>query len=136
MFGIEGASTNLEVENRDPILHSWILFKNATLANIAHVPGAPPVKVPIKKPGLYELHCSPHPWERAFRMVVPHPYYARTDAKGAFVIDGVPSGKYTAVVWAEGFAPLETALDVNGPKVTFAPVLAEAHLGAALKATL
>jgi plastocyanin len=48
-------------------------------------------KHPIK------VGCNLHPWMTAWVFVVPHPWVAVTDEKGAFAIAGVPPGKYS--VW-------------------------------------
>jgi hypothetical protein len=86
-YGLEQPEITMDVENRDPILHSWVSSLGArTLANTAHPPGAPALKVRFKEPGLYQITCAPHPWERAFRFIVPHPYSrsaAPTEASGS-----------------------------------------------------
>jgi plastocyanin len=48
---------------------------------------------PQKAPVL--IGCSIHPWMRAWVYVVPHPWFAVSDAQGRFRIDGVPPGEYT-----------------------------------------
>jgi hypothetical protein len=40
------------------------------------------------------------------------PYYAVTDGRGAFRIDGIPAGSYKVVMWHEGFRP--RGLDRDG----------------------
>lgn len=46
-----------------------------------------------KKPVV--IGCSLHSWMRAWVYVVPHPWFAVTDAEGKFRIAKVPPGKYT-----------------------------------------
>lgn len=41
------------------------------------------------------IGCPIHAWMRAWIQVVPHAYFAVTDAHGAFRIDKLPPGKYT-----------------------------------------
>ena len=41
------------------------------------------------------MGCSLHGWMRAWVYVVPHPWFAVSDAQGEFKIEGVPAGKYT-----------------------------------------
>ena len=36
-------------------------------------------------------------------MVVPHPYYAVTDANGNFELTQIPPGEYELVAWHEGW---------------------------------
>ena len=54
------------------------------------------------EPGIVEARCEAHPWVRAYVAVFDHPYFAITDAKGAFAIDQLPAGTYTVKVWHEG----------------------------------
>jgi len=42
-----------------------------------------------------QIACSLHGWMRAWVYVVPHPWFAVSDTKGEFTIEGVPPGKYT-----------------------------------------
>lgn len=110
-FGLAGEAI-LELENRDPILHTWAArLGQKQLLNTAQVPHMPAIKWKVKEAGLYELTCAPHPWERAFRMVVPHPYFTLTTPAGDFEITGVPRGQYTMTVWAEGIEPTQVAVD-------------------------
>jgi plastocyanin len=60
---------------------------------------------PERTPG--EVTCDIHPWMRAWWMVLDHPYFAVTDAKGYFEIKNAPAGTQKVVVWQE-------ALDKNG----------------------
>jgi plastocyanin len=41
------------------------------------------------------IGCSLHHWMRAWVYVVPHPWFAVSDDRGRFRIEGVPPGKYT-----------------------------------------
>ena len=127
-----GKKTPLMLVNKDPILHSWIgtLEGGKPGKNVPTPAGFPPMKYKLKKPGLYELTCAPHPWERAWQMAVPHPYYAMADADGKFSIGDVPGGTYKATVWAEGFMATEMDVTVGS---ALAGELTEANLTAALK---
>jgi plastocyanin len=49
--------------------------------------------VPQKHP--VQIGCPIHPWMRAWVYVVPHPWFAVTDARGGFTLKDVPPGKHT-----------------------------------------
>ena len=40
---------------------------------------------------------------RAYVGVLPHPFFAVSDASGKFEIKGVPAGTYTVVAWHEKY---------------------------------
>jgi hypothetical protein len=45
--------------------------------------------------------CSIHHWMRCYIQVFKHPYFAVTDADGAFTIKNAPAGKYRLMAWQE-----------------------------------
>jgi hypothetical protein len=53
------------------------------------------------------------PWTHAWLAVFDHPYYAVTDAKGVFTIDGVPPGKYTLKAWHDRAPVAAQSVDVG-----------------------
>lgn len=126
--------TKLELENRDPILHSWqVYFKGEVKDNKAHPSKMPNAQFNVSDPGLYELKCAPHAWERAFRWAVPHPYFARTDEEGQFEIAGLPEGDYTVDIWSEGLRVKRLWLPVHDDKLTLERTFGVDDLGKALK---
>ena len=96
-----------------------LLIKNsdATLHNIHSLPKinkefnfAMPKVVKEKKstfsksePNPFYIKCDVHPWMKTWVLVSDHPYFAVTDAKGNFSIDGIPAGTYEVVCWQEKF---------------------------------
>ena len=50
---------------------------------------------------MVRFKCDVHPWMAAYVGVVAHPYFAVTDAYGAFDIKGLPPGTYTLEAWHE-----------------------------------
>jgi hypothetical protein len=50
--------------------------------------------------------------------VVSHPYFAVTDATGAFTIANVPAGKQTLQVWHEQYGALTQTVDVKAGGTT------------------
>lgn len=64
--------------------------------------------------GLIEVRDDLHPWVRAYIAVAPHPFVSVTEADGQFRFDGVPSGRYTLVVWSEVLGTRTRELTVTG----------------------
>lgn len=90
----------VEIRNSDPVLHN-VFFQKSTAANptfnFAQSAGAAPSDKVFPNPEvLIKLVCSVHPWMAGYVGVVPHPFFAVTDAQGVFELPpNLPAGKYT-----------------------------------------
>ena len=95
--------STLEIVNSDPILHDMQARVGETLLF--------DVALPIRNfriherldyPGVVKLASGAgHTWMSAYVVVQEHPYYARTDARGAYTINAIPPGTYQLRVWHE-----------------------------------
>lgn len=56
--------------------------------------------------------CNVHGWMRAYVGVMANPYFAVTDADGAFKIPNLPPGTYTIGLWHETFGPQEQKVTI------------------------
>ena len=65
-------------------------------------------------PGVAPLLCNVHPEMAAYIVVSPTPYFAETDAGGAYAIKDVPDGSYTVVAWHEGAKTQSKPVTVKG----------------------
>ena len=61
---------------------------------------------------MMRLGCDIHSWMTAYVGVVTNPYFAVSDASGAFEIKNVPAGTYTIDAWHERFGPLKKSVKV------------------------
>jgi plastocyanin len=112
---VSGIQVNqtLEVRNSDPTTHNvhatpklnpdWNQSQPAGGAPLIMKFGHSELIVPIK--------CNQHPWMKAYVGVLSHPFFAVSDRKGAFRIEGLPPGNYTIAAWHEMFG--EKTLDVT-----------------------
>ena len=46
--------------------------------------------------------------------MTPTPYFAQSDASGAFKIDNVPDGSYTVTAWREGMKTQSKPVTLSG----------------------
>lgn len=80
--------------------------------------------VPVDRftePAEVEVVSEQHPWTHAWLAVLDHPYFAQTDAKGSFRIDGVPPGKYHIRAWHPSIGFADDSVTVPaGQQVTVA----------------
>jgi len=121
------ATGTLQMKSSDAVLHT------------IHMDGAATYNLPFPFPdkmisrdmptlGLVNLKCNGgHTWMNAEMLVVPHPYYAVTDAAGKFELTDVPPGKYEIVAWHEGWgvARQEGAIDVLTQRRVTRPIFTE-----------
>jgi hypothetical protein len=93
----------LQMKSSDPVLHT-VHMDGAASLNLPFPFPAQVVSRTMVAPGLINVRCNGgHVWMNAEIMVVPHPYYAVTDASGKFEISGVPPGEYEIEAWHEGW---------------------------------
>jgi hypothetical protein len=56
----------------------------------------------LDKPGLLQLRSDAgHDWMNGYILVMPHRYFAVTDAEGRFELPKLPIGRYDLVMWHE-----------------------------------
>jgi len=58
-------------------------------------------RVVLTRPEAFRIKCDVHPWELAWCHVVPHPFFAVSDAEGNFAIKGLSPGEYELEFWHE-----------------------------------
>ena len=94
----------VQFRNSEDVLHNVRVTEVATdtpVFNVATIAfGSYDYK--FERPGFYTVTCDIHSSMRADILVAPSPYTAKTDQNGAFSIDGVPAGAYTATLYAGG----------------------------------
>jgi hypothetical protein len=94
----------LVAKNSAGISHNFKWTGNPTTANAGNnVLIAPGNAIDIK--GLVadrlpvKIECNIHPWMNGWVRIFNHPYYAVTDADGAFEFKDAPAGAYRLIVW-------------------------------------
>ena len=65
------------------------------------------------EPDPFYIKCDVHPWMKTWVLVSDHPYFAVTDEKGNFSIDGIPAGTYEVVCWQEKFGKRTLTAEVT-----------------------
>jgi plastocyanin len=60
------------------------------------------------------FRCDVHGWMNGYAGVVNHPFYAVSDANGAFAIKGLPAGTYTIEAWHETLGTQQGKATVDG----------------------
>lgn len=126
--------------NDDKVLHNTHLYMRmahqkdvsgrplqfgSTVYNVALPHSGKEVKKEIKPyhryrddTGFIEAVCNAHPNERAFLLVVDHPYIAVADKRGSFKIGGVPEGDHEIRYWHAGTVKSWGSVSMNGQATT------------------
>jgi plastocyanin len=103
---VAGPGDRVRVKNSDAILHNTHgKLGKPTVFNLALPNKEQMVDITkrLTRPGVVRVLCDAHPHMMAWMVVHDSPYYAVTDERGAFTIDGVPPGTYKVTLWHEGF---------------------------------
>jgi plastocyanin len=109
------AGQGFEVLNSDDTLHN---VHALPLANQEFNTGARKVSRTFTVPEvMVRFKCDVHPWMAAYVGVVAHPFFAVTDAAGAFEIKGLPPGTFTLEAWHERFGTKTSTVTID-PKGT------------------
>ena len=102
VFGIR-VGQPLEIVNSDPTLHNIhaIPKANQEFNNGQPIQGMKMTHTFTAKEVMVPFKCDVHGWMNAYVGVRDHPYFAVTDASGAFDIKTLPPGTYTIEAWHE-----------------------------------
>ena len=99
---IVATGQEVDITNDDGILHN---IHTSSKLNAPFNQAQPKFQKVIKKtfdkPEMIKLACDVHNWMNGWLVVAAHPYYALTDASGAFKIPDVPAGTYEVKYWQE-----------------------------------
>lgn len=76
--------------------------------------GTPPSRsISFTKPEMIPVKCDVHSWMHAWVAVTDSPYFAVTDDKGMFTIQGLPPGTYTLEAWQEKYGTQDIKVTVG-----------------------
>ncbi|HSG41124.1 MAG TPA: hypothetical protein VLE27_15910, partial [Thermoanaerobaculia bacterium] len=108
--------------NQDPILHNVFSVSAPNQFDLGLYRQGPGKEKRFESPGLVRVFCNIHHDMVAYVLVLDTPYHVAPDAKGEFVLSGLPRGKGKLTVWHEQAEPW--SVDVELPRKTPGPVLA------------
>jgi len=116
-----GAGSEVTIRNGDAVLHDvkarWQPFANGwnetstlnifgdateTAFSFAFPQKNLRAQQKLEKPGLLQLRSDlGHDWMNGYILVMPHRYFAVTNAEGKFELPALPAGRYDLVLWHE-----------------------------------
>jgi plastocyanin len=94
------APGTVKINNDDGILHNIHTYstKNPPI-NRAQPKFKKTIEEKFEQPEVIKVTCDAHGWMQGWLIVMDTPYYAKTDANGAFKLTDVPPGDYEIKVW-------------------------------------
>ena len=73
----------------------------------------------LDAPGLLEIRSEDgHDWMKAYVLISPHRFFAVSNAKGEFTLEGLPAGQYDMILWHETLGVKRQLLEVPAGKGT------------------
>ncbi len=107
--------TTVDFLNGDPIAHNvFTPDKCAGKFDLGSWPQGEKRSHTFTEPCDAVMLCKVHPEMDGYVIVVETPYFAVTDAKGSYVIPGVPDGTYNLSVWQERLKKQTRSVTVRG----------------------
>ena len=92
------AGSKIYFPNRDTVQHHvYSLSKAKKFELPLYNPGSVEA-IAFDVPGVVTLGCNIHDWMLAYVLIVPTPYYAKSDETGAAAVTA-PAGRYRLEVW-------------------------------------
>jgi plastocyanin len=104
VLGIQ-TGQSLRIINSDPTNHNIhpVPRKNREW-NESQLAGQGPIIRKFREQEvLIPVKCNQHPWMLSHIGVLAHPFFAVSDANGAFAINGLPPGEYEIEAWHERY---------------------------------
>jgi plastocyanin len=89
------AGETITFPNEDSFLHNVFSQSAARRFDLGSYKKGDPKDKDFPEPGVVDVYCNIHPEMAATILVLPNRHHARTDATGAFKLDGVPPGDWT-----------------------------------------
>jgi plastocyanin len=93
--------TRVRFPNHDQIHHHVYSFSRLMSFDLPLYRDSEPPPVKFDRPGVIRVGCNIHDWMSGIIVVLPTPYFAMTDASGAFALENVPPGTHAVLVWHE-----------------------------------
>lgn len=93
--------STVRFENSDPFFHNVFSSSRIQSFNVSQEKAGDYTDVKFPNAGIVPIKCHIHANMKAYIIVLPNPFFAKTNESGIFTIAGVPAGTYTLKVWSE-----------------------------------
>lgn len=112
--------TIVDFPNSDTVRHNVFSIPNDVKEfDLGTYPVGEVKHVDFPKSGEVPLLCNVHAEMSAYVVVMNNPYYTLADEEGNYVIENVPTGKYTITTYNERYRPVKKEVEFkDGKNVT------------------
>jgi hypothetical protein len=118
---VQGARVGqvLQVKNHDETLHNIRSHSTVNPFNVSQPKAGMTFNFRLRSDDvMLHVRCDVHSWMTGYVGVVTHPFFAVTNARGAFTVPNVPPGKHTIQAWHEAYGPLTREVNVAAGATT------------------
>ena len=105
--------TVVQFPNEDPFFHNVFSLSGTKSFDLGRYPKGHTRSVKFDRPGIVKVFCHIHSHMNAVILVFDHPYFCVPLVNGNFVIDHIPPGRYTLVVWHERLKPFKQVVSIQ-----------------------
>jgi hypothetical protein len=107
--------TRVEFPNLDDTYHNIFSFSPAKRFDLGRYRSdeRPIPSETFDTPGLVTLRCEIHEHMRGLILVLPTPYFTKTEPDGHFRLSGLPAGHYTLRAWLDNKTTLERPVELK-----------------------
>jgi hypothetical protein len=106
--------TTVEWPNEDEIYHNVFSVSDAKPFDLGLYKHPEVKRVTFDKPGRVDIFCSIHSTMNCIILVLENPWFASTDASGAYAIRDIPPGTYRLRAWHERLPSQTKDVTVTG----------------------
>jgi hypothetical protein len=114
------AKTELEIINRDPVLHNIHTYELIGKVRVTIFNEAQPTqgytfkkKIKMRRSPIMKIECDAHNFMHAWMLVLKNPYYAITAPDGSYSIDQIPAGKYKVTIWHSKLGKKQQEIEIT-----------------------
>ncbi len=112
------AGQHVLIQNGDQTLHNVHAFRGTrSWFNQAQLAGSDPIPKTAEAGALIKLKCDVHPWMTGYIRVQENGLFAVTDESGGFLIEKIPAGRYSLVVWQEKLGERSAEVVIEADRV-------------------
>ena len=106
--------TQVEFPNYDSDYHNVFSFSRTKRFDLGRYrKDEKPAAVLFDKPGLVKLNCEIHEHMRGAILVLDTPYFTKTDSKGVYRLEKLPTGNFMAKAWIDEKTVLERPVQIK-----------------------